>query len=66
MVQEVKGSGDVPERQLLSTFDEPGTLHFTELDFTKDDGRYVCVISNSLGSFEMATDLHVTGRFRFI
>lgn len=35
-------------------------LHLSDVDFA-DDGRYVCQMSNELGSFEQPVDLHVLG-----
>jgi len=61
--QEVEVSDGVKNRQPLledESFSGESDLHLTNIDFT-DDGRYVCQLSNELGSFQQPIDLHVLG-----
>jgi len=63
IVQEVEISDGVKDRRLLaedSSLTGEGDLSLTNVDFT-DDGRYVCQMTNELGSFEQPVDLRVLG-----
>ena len=63
LVQEVEISDGVKDRRLLaedSSLTGEGDLSLTNVDFT-DDGRYVCQMTNELGSFEQPVDLRVLG-----
>jgi len=63
VVQEVEISDDVKDRHLLAedkSLRGEGDLQLTNVDFT-DNGRYVCQMSNELGSFEQPVDLRILG-----
>ena len=62
-MQEVELSDNIKDRHLLAedkSLRGECDLHLTNVDFT-DDGRYVCQMSNELGSFEQPVDLHILG-----
>ena len=62
-MQEVEISDNVKDRRLLaedSSLRGEGELRLTNVEFI-DDGRYVCRMSNELGSFEQPVDLHILG-----
>jgi len=62
-VQEVEISESIKDRHLLAedkSLSGEGDLHLTNVDFT-DNGRYVCQMSNELGSFEQPVDLRILG-----
>ena len=56
-------SDDMKDRHLLAedkSLRDEAELHLTNVDVA-DDGRYVCQMSNELGSFEQPVDLHISG-----
>jgi len=64
-VQEVEISDSSKDRHLLAedtSLRGECEMHLTNVDFT-DDGRYVCQITNELGSFEQPVDLHILGEY---
>jgi len=63
VIQEVEISESTVDRRLLDedrSLRGETELRLTNVDFT-DDGRYVCQLSNELGSFEQPVDLRVIG-----
>jgi len=63
VVQEVEISDNIKDRHLLAedkSLTGESVLHLTNVEFI-DDGRYVCRMSNELGSFEQPVNLHILG-----
>ena len=63
--QEVEISDNIKDRHLLAedkSLRGECDLHLTNVDFI-DDGRYVCQMSNELGSFEQPVNLHILGTY---
>ena len=56
------------DRHLLAedkSLRDEAELHLTNVDVA-DDGRYVCQMSNELGSFEQPVDLHISGTYTHV